>query len=75
MNQAKPIPVAEKFPSSLKLIAIIALRILGYRKTKFIEDDFARLSGTQVGFACMLALIGFTVIIALLSILAVKIMS
>ena len=78
MNQTKSEPALEaktKAPSSLKLMAIITLRILGFRKKKFNEDDFERLSGMQVGMACMLALVGFTAIIALLSVIAVKIMS
>ena len=64
----------KKPPSSLKLMAIITFRILGFRKKQFNEDDFERLSGTQVGIACMLALVGFTAIIAMLSVIAVKIM-
>jgi len=65
----------QKPVSTLKLIDIVALRILGLRKKNFNEDDFGRLTGIQVGVACMLALVGFTVIIAMLSILAVKTMS
>lgn len=82
MNQPKSEPTLEAFtkappkkpPSSLKLMATISLRILGLRKKQFNEDDFERLSGMQVGIACMLALVGFTAIIALLSVVAVKIM-
>ena len=81
MNQSESSPALntleplQKPASTLKLIAIIALRILGLRKKNFNEDDFGRLTGIQVGVACILALVGFTVIIAMLSILAVKIMS
>ncbi len=64
----------QKRASTLKLIAIVALRILGLRKKQFNEDEFQQLTGIQVGIACMLALVGFTAIIAGLSILAVKTM-
>ena len=82
MNQSNSKPALEvetetqlKKPlSSLKLMAIITLRILGFRKKKFNEDDFEHLSGTQVGIACLLALVGFTAIIALLSVIVVKVM-
>lgn len=73
MNQIESNP--QKPASTLKLMAIVCLRILGFRKKQFNEDEFQQLTGIQVGIACMLALIGFTVIIALLSILAVKTMS
>ena len=81
MNQSESSPVTlietppHKPASTLKLIAIVCLRILGFRKKQFNEDEFEQLTGIQVGIACILALIGFTVIIALLSILAVKTMS
>jgi hypothetical protein len=82
MNQPESQPVFDTVaetvpknpPSSLKLMAVITLRILGFRKKQFNEDEFERLSGTQVGIACMLALVGFTAIIAMLSVLAVKVM-
>ena len=73
MNQTESNP--QKSASTLKLMAIVCLRILGFRKKQFNEDEFEQLTGIQVGIACMLALIGFTVIIALLSIIAVKTMS
>ena len=73
MNQTESNP--QKPASTLKLMAIVCLRILGFRKKQFNEDEFEQLTGIQVGIACMLALIGFTVIIALLSIIAVKTMS
>lgn len=83
MNQIESKPIIapiidstlQKPPSTLKLIALVAFRILGFRKKKFNEDEFQQLSGIQAGVACMLALIGFTAIIAMLSILAVKMMS
>ena len=73
MNQAESRP--QKPASTLKLMAIVTLRILGFRKKQFNEDEFEQLTGIQVGIACIVALIGFTVIVALLSILAVKTMS
>ena len=81
MNQTKsnPVPLIEMPPqkpaSTLMLMVMVTLRILGFRKKQFNEDEFEQLTGIQVGIACILALIGFTVIIALLSILAVKTMS
>ena len=73
MNQAESRP--QKPASTLKLMAIVTLRILGFRKKQFNEDEFEQLTGIQVGIACIVALIGFTVIIALVSVLAVKVMS
>ena len=73
MNQTESTP--QKPASTLKLMAMVTLRILGFRKKQFNEDEFEQLNGIQVGVACIVALIGFTVIIALLSILAVKVMS
>ena len=81
MNQTKsnPVPLIEKPPqkpaSTLMLMALVTLRILGFRKKQFNEDEFEQLTGIQVGVACIVALILFTVIIALLSVLAVKTMS
>ena len=81
MNQTKsnPVPLIEKPPqkpaSTLMLMAMVTLRILGFRKKQFNEDEFEQLTGIQVGVACIVALILFTVIIALLSVLAVKTMS
>lgn len=73
MNQTESRP--QKPASTLKLMAIVTLRILGFRKKRFNEDEFEQLTGIQVGIACIVALIGFTVIVALLSVLAIKIMS
>ena len=73
MKQAESTP--KKPASTLTLIAIVCLRILGFRKKHFNEDEFEQLTGIQVGIACILALIGFTVFVAILSILAVKTMS
>ena len=82
MNQAESSPLLkplEKPPqkpaSTLMLMAMVTLRILGFRKKQFNEDEFEQLTGIQVGVACIVALILFTVIIALLSVLAVKTMS
>ncbi len=74
MNQTESI-TPQKPTSALKLIAIICLRILGYRKKQFNEIEFEQLSGIQVGIACILALIGFTILCSTLAILAVKTMS
>lgn len=74
MNQTESSP-PQKPASTLKLILIVCLRILGFRKKQFNENEFEQLTGIQVGIACMLALVGFTAIIAMLSILAVKTMS
>jgi hypothetical protein len=65
----------QKSPSTLKLMATVALRILGYRKKQFNEDEFQQLSGIQVGIACILAFILFTATMAMLSVFAVKVMS
>ena len=73
MRQTESNP--QKSASTLKLMAIVCLRILGFRKKQFNEDEFLQLTGIQVGIACMFALLGFTAIIALLSIIAVKTMS
>ncbi len=73
MNQAESKP--QKPASTLKLMAVVTLRILGFRKKQFNEDEFEQLTGVQVGIACIFALLGFTFIIAMLSILAVKTMS
>ena len=73
MSQAESTP--QKPSSTLKLMSIVTLRILVFRKKQFNEDEFEQLNGIQVGIACIVALIGFTVIIALLSVLAVKVMS
>lgn len=72
---SQPETMSKKPPSSLKLMAIITVRILGFRKKEFNELEFEQLTGTQVGIAAMLALVGFTAIIALLSIIAVKVFS
>ena len=78
MRQTESEPIlnnaSSKPASTLKLIALVCLRILGYRKKQFNEDEFQQLTGMQAGVACMLALLGFTAIIAMLSILAVKTM-
>jgi hypothetical protein len=82
MNQSESSPLlktiiekpVQKPASTLKLMAIVTLRILGYRKKQVNEKDFERLTGVQVGVACLLALIGFTIIIAMLSIFAAKTM-
>ncbi len=73
MRQTESNP--QKPASTLKLMAIVCLRILGFRKKQFNEDEFLQLTGIQVGIACMFALLGFTAMIALLSIIAVKTMS
>jgi hypothetical protein len=74
MNQAESNKPQKSAPA-IKLMAIVCLRILGFRKKQFNENEFEQLTGIQVGIACLLALVGFTVIIGLISILAVKTMS
>lgn len=76
-TESKPIVngATQKPPSTLKLMTTVALRILGYRKKQFNEDEFQQLSGIQVGIACILAFILFTATMAMLSVFAVKIMS
>ncbi len=61
--------------STIRLILTVTLRILGIRNSKVSEYDVGQLSGMQVGYACILALLGFTAIIGLLCILVVKAMS
>ena len=73
MSQTESNP--QKPASTLKLMMIVCLRILGFRKKQFNEDEFQQLTGIQVGIACVFALLGFTAILAMLSILAVKTMS
>ena len=60
MNQSNSEPalevMAEAAPkqplSSLKLMAIITLRILGFRKKQFNEGDFERSEERRVGKEC-----------------------
>ena len=73
MSQTESNP--QKPASTLKLMMIVCLRILGFRKKQFNEDEFQQLTGIQVGIACVFALLGFTASIGMLSILAVKTMS
>jgi hypothetical protein len=75
MLKTHTIAQTSKKTSTIKLILTVTLRILGVRNRKISEDDVGQLTAMQVGFACILALLGFTAIIAGLSILAVKLMS
>jgi hypothetical protein len=61
--------------STIQLILTVTLRILGVRNSKVSEADVGQLTGMQVGYACILALLGSTAIIGLLSVLVVKAMS
>jgi hypothetical protein len=64
----------QKPASTFHLVITVALRILGVRKKQPYEEDIERMTPMQVGFACILALITFTAIMAMLAILAVKYM-
>ncbi len=66
---------ASKKTSTIGLILAVTFRILGVRNSKVSEDDVGQLTGMQVGYACILALLGFTAIIAGLSYLVAKLMS
>jgi hypothetical protein len=66
---------ASKKTSTIGLILAVTFRILGVRSSKVSEDDVGQLTGMQVGYACILALLGFTGIIAGLSYLVAKLMS
>ncbi len=64
----------QKPTATFHLVITVALRILGVRKKQPYEKDIERMTPMQVGFACILALITFTAIMAMLAILAVKYM-
>ena len=66
---------ASKKTSTIGLILAVTFRILGVRNSKVSENDVGQLTGMQVGYACILALLGFTAIIAGLSYLVAKLMS
>ena len=66
---------ANKKTSTFGLILAVTFRILGVRNSKVSENDVGQLTGMQVGYACILALLGFTAIIAGLSYLVAKLMS
>lgn len=75
MNQASGDNLAKKSASTFKLMTTVTLRILGIRNKHVSENELQRLTGVQVGIACAMALIGFTAIIAILSVVVVKTMS
>ncbi len=61
--------------STFRLIMTVTFRILGVRNSKISETDLGQLTGMQVGYACVFALLCFTAIIGLLSVLVVKAMT
>jgi hypothetical protein len=61
--------------STIRLILTVTFRILGVRNSKINETDLGQLTGMQVGYACVFALLCFTAIIGLLSVLVVKSMT
>jgi hypothetical protein len=65
----------KKKNSTLRLIMTVTFRILGVRNSKITETDLGQLTGMQVGYACVFALLCFTAIIGLLSVLVVKAMT
>jgi len=65
----------KKKVSTLRLIMTVTFRILGVRNSKISETDLGQLTGMQVGYACVFALLCFTAIIGLLSVLVVKAMT
>lgn len=65
----------KKKNSTLRLIMTVTFRILGVRNSKISETDLGQLTGMQVGYACVFALLCFTAIIGLLSVLVVKAMT
>jgi hypothetical protein len=65
----------KKKVSTLRLIMTVTFRILGVRNSKISESDLGHLTGMQVGYACVFALVCFTAIIGLLSVLVVKAMT
>jgi hypothetical protein len=75
MQETHTIAQPNKKISTIRLILTVTFRILGVRNSKVSEDDVGQLTGMQVGYACVFALLSFTAIIAGLSILAVKLMS
>jgi hypothetical protein len=66
---------ANKKTSTIGLILAVTFRILGVRNSKVSEEDVGQLTGMQVGYACVFALLSFTAIIAGLSYLVAKLMS
>jgi hypothetical protein len=61
--------------STFRLIMTVTFRILGVRNSKISETDLGQLTGMQVGYACLFALLCFTAIIGILSMLVVKAMT
>ncbi len=66
---------SKKKLSTFRLIMTVTFRILGVRNSKISETDLGELTGMQVGYACVFALLCFTAIIGLLSVLVVKSMT
>lgn len=75
MQETNSNPIAKKKISTFRLILTVTFRILGVRNSKIKETDLGQLTGMQVGYACVFALLCFTAIIALLSMLVVKAMT
>ncbi len=75
MQETHTMTQPKKKISTIRLILTVTLRILGVRNSKISENDVGQLTGMQVGYACILALLGSTAIIGLLSMLVVKAMS
>jgi hypothetical protein len=75
MQETHSMTQPKKKISTIRLILTVTMRILGVRNSKISENDVGQLTGMQVGYACILALLGFTAIIGLLSMLVVKAMS
>jgi hypothetical protein len=75
MHEVNTHPKEKKKISTLRLITTVTFRILGVRNSKISETDLGQLTGMQVGYACVFALLCFTAIIGLLSMLVVKAMT
>lgn len=75
MQEAHTYNKKKKKISTFRLIMTVTFRILGVRNSKINETDLGQLTGMQVGYACVFALLCFTAIIGLLSVLVVKAMT
>jgi hypothetical protein len=75
MQEVNTHNLEKKKISTFRLIMTVTFRILGVRNSKISETDLGQLTGMQVGYACLFALLCFTAIIGILSILVVKAMT
>jgi hypothetical protein len=75
MQKTNSSPQTKQKISTFRLIMTVTFRILGVRNSKVNETDLGQLTGMQVGYACVFALLCFTAIIGLLSVLVVKAMT